>query len=85
MTTSEDLRELGARFRAREQATVEHAEVLRRNALVWWQGGAAEEYRRRVAERSRSLDQLARDYAATARLVDTTAEIIDLAPESWPP
>lgn len=49
--------------------------ALSRSALVWWQGGAAEAYQRRVQER---VNELA---ALSARLEDVARVFDDLAVE----
>jgi uncharacterized protein YukE len=62
---------LGARSQARE---VEARRVaLSRYALVWWQGEAAESYRRRVHDRANGLAELAVALQALAREADALA------------
>ena len=48
--------------------------ALSRNALVWWQGEAAEGYRRRVADRVNGLAALAVELEALARAADSFAD-----------
>jgi uncharacterized protein YukE len=63
---------LGARSEARE---VEARRVaLSRYALVWWQGEAAESYRRRVHDRANGLAELAVALDALAREADVLAD-----------
>ncbi len=45
--------------RVEARAMEEHRAALSRNALVWWQGEAAQRYQRRVQERSNELAALA--------------------------
>jgi len=76
-----------ARREAREMEA--HRAALARNALVWWQGGAAERYQQLVQERVNALaevsgqlddladraDRLADDLLAEAHLQATVAAI----------
>jgi hypothetical protein len=53
--------------------------ALARSALVWWQGGAAEAYQRRVQERVNELAALSARLEGVARLSDDLAGEMEAA------
>jgi uncharacterized protein YukE len=60
--------------RVEARALEERRAALSRYALVWWQGEAAERYRRRVLERSNELAALAAELDRLATVADDLAE-----------
>ena len=65
---------VAASARAESRFMDERRAALARNALVWWQGEAAEGYRRRVQERVNGLAALAVELEALARAADSLAD-----------
>lgn len=55
----------------------EHRAALARNALVWWQGGAAERYQRLVQERVNDLSTVSHDLHGLARRADVFAAALE--------
>ncbi|MGL5911037.1 MAG: hypothetical protein ACRCZP_13600 [Phycicoccus sp.] len=51
----------------------EHRGAVSRCALLWWEGRAAERYRREVGARSAALGVLSEELQAAAALVETGA------------
>jgi hypothetical protein len=55
----------------------EHRAALARNALVWWQGGAAERYRQLVQERVNALTVVSANLEDLACRADRFAEALE--------
>ncbi len=64
-----------ARLEARDLD--EHRAALARNALVWWQGGAAERYQQLVQERVNALAEVSAHLEGLARRADRFAHALD--------
>ena len=56
-----------------------HRSALARNALVWWQGGAAEHYQRLVEERVNAFARLSAYLDGLAGRADALASELDAA------
>ncbi|HET7822935.1 MAG TPA: hypothetical protein VFL10_15550 [Ornithinibacter sp.] len=66
--------DLAVSARAEARFMDERRAALARNALVWWQGEAAEGYRLRVQERVNGLAASAVELEALARVADSLAD-----------
>jgi hypothetical protein len=55
----------------------EHRAALARNALVWWQGGAAERYRQLVQERVNDLAVVSQHLAGLACRAEGFATVVE--------
>jgi hypothetical protein len=55
----------------------EHRAALSRNALVWWQGGAAERYQQLVQQRADALAEVSAHVEGLARRADRFAAALD--------
>ena len=70
------LRDLSRELRAAAVRLDARRAALGRNALVWWQGEAAEHYQQRVALRVTGLHALSREMEEAARLADHVAALM---------
>ncbi|HYN67639.1 MAG TPA: hypothetical protein VES93_12180 [Ornithinibacter sp.] len=74
---AEAVRDVSVQARREASEMDEHRAALARNALVWWQGSAAERYQQLVQERVNALAGLSAHLEGLARRADRFAHALD--------
>lgn len=74
---AETVRDVAVQARREGRELDEHRAALARNALVWWQGRAAERYQQLVQERVNALAEVSAHLEGLARRADRFAAALD--------